>query len=426
MTSTGRRGTESTETGRGLEEELDRAALSSGISTAAAARSIGSWRTAARRRADTVILLGDVIDRGPDSRGVLQRIVELEQTCATHLILENHEEMLLSALHGYQTQGVAAARRPGDARVLRRPVQRHPRRPSGAPARRPPVVEGPHERSVSTPTSSPACRWPSRRATGFAGRSSPAASPAPLRQADRLRPHDLPRRSPLRPQRLGLPRHAGLPRRVPDVPGRPHRRDPSSERSGTLPPRGVPVGPGVACQESRSAVTDMSHASQHRRPTGSRHPGRGVQGAECPLPAGGLSPSRTVEECVSKRGQRAVCPLTNPPGLQSGRSVLRSPQRWYHKGDARCVTRFLMEAPPAARVCVVSLALEPQWPWNDGFELAEPCRQRHGSTGRAHYSATPSLSTIQRTPPGGGSHVPSQNTLCRSVAVGGWSLVETA
>ena len=54
---------------------------------------------------DTVILLGDVIDRGPDSRGVLQHIVELEQTCATHLILGNHEEMLLSALHGYQTQG---------------------------------------------------------------------------------------------------------------------------------------------------------------------------------------------------------------------------------------------------------------------------------------------------------------------------------
>ncbi len=52
--------------------------------------------------ADTVVLLGDVVDRGPDSRGVKQRIIELREECATHLILGNHEEMFLSALDGFE------------------------------------------------------------------------------------------------------------------------------------------------------------------------------------------------------------------------------------------------------------------------------------------------------------------------------------
>lgn len=53
--------------------------------------------------ADTVVLLGDVIDRGPDSRGVLQTIIDLGSACTTHLILGNHEEMFLNALNGFET-----------------------------------------------------------------------------------------------------------------------------------------------------------------------------------------------------------------------------------------------------------------------------------------------------------------------------------
>ena len=53
--------------------------------------------------ADTVVFLGDAIDRGPDSRGVLQTILDLGGVCTTHLILGNHEEMFLNALEGIGT-----------------------------------------------------------------------------------------------------------------------------------------------------------------------------------------------------------------------------------------------------------------------------------------------------------------------------------
>jgi len=42
-----------------------------------------------------------------------------------------------------------------------------------------------------------------------------------------------------------------------------------------------------------------------------------MQGGDALLPAGGLAVERCLKEDVSKRGQRAVCPLTNPWGLQS-------------------------------------------------------------------------------------------------------------
>ncbi len=51
------------------------------------------------------------------------------------------------------------------------------------------------------------------------------------------------------------------------------------------------------------------------------------------LPAGGLAVGRCLKECVSKRGQRAGCPLTNPRGFQGERA---SPQRRFHKGGVRC------------------------------------------------------------------------------------------
>ena len=50
---------------------------------------------------DTVVALGDYIDRGPDSRGVLDRLLLLAGHCRLVPILGNHDEMLLSILAGH-------------------------------------------------------------------------------------------------------------------------------------------------------------------------------------------------------------------------------------------------------------------------------------------------------------------------------------
>lgn len=47
---------------------------------------------------DHLILLGDVIDRGPDSRRVVQTLMDTSRFCRLDLILGNHEQMLLDAL----------------------------------------------------------------------------------------------------------------------------------------------------------------------------------------------------------------------------------------------------------------------------------------------------------------------------------------
>ncbi|NBC36761.1 serine/threonine protein phosphatase [Novosphingobium sp. FSY-8] len=53
---------------------------------------------AARGPADTqVILLGDLIDRGPDSAGVLALAQEWQARRPVHILMGNHEEMLLHA-----------------------------------------------------------------------------------------------------------------------------------------------------------------------------------------------------------------------------------------------------------------------------------------------------------------------------------------
>ena len=46
---------------------------------------------------DTIIPLGDVIDRGPDSRGAIDMLIELSGRCHLVPLLGNHEEMLLTA-----------------------------------------------------------------------------------------------------------------------------------------------------------------------------------------------------------------------------------------------------------------------------------------------------------------------------------------
>ena len=47
---------------------------------------------------DTVIFLGDVLDRGEDSKGVLDTIIQYQSICQVILIQGNHEEMMLGAV----------------------------------------------------------------------------------------------------------------------------------------------------------------------------------------------------------------------------------------------------------------------------------------------------------------------------------------
>jgi serine/threonine protein phosphatase 1 len=54
---------------------------------------------------ETLFLLGDYLDRGPDSAGVLDLIFSLqEKGCLVHPILGNHEQMLLDALESREAE----------------------------------------------------------------------------------------------------------------------------------------------------------------------------------------------------------------------------------------------------------------------------------------------------------------------------------
>src|SRR5437868_5510570 len=46
---------------------------------------------------DTLIFLGDYVDRGPDSRGVIERVLQLKQTHECLFLKGNHELMMLRA-----------------------------------------------------------------------------------------------------------------------------------------------------------------------------------------------------------------------------------------------------------------------------------------------------------------------------------------
>ncbi len=48
---------------------------------------------------DTVIPLGDYVNRGPDARGVIQMLIELGKQCRVFPILGNHDEMMRDARH---------------------------------------------------------------------------------------------------------------------------------------------------------------------------------------------------------------------------------------------------------------------------------------------------------------------------------------
>lgn len=49
---------------------------------------------------DTIVTLGDYINRGPDSRGVLERLIDLGRLCHHVPLLGNHDQMLLEARSG--------------------------------------------------------------------------------------------------------------------------------------------------------------------------------------------------------------------------------------------------------------------------------------------------------------------------------------
>jgi serine/threonine protein phosphatase 1 len=49
---------------------------------------------------DTLVVLGDVVDRGPGTKQAIDRLLELDCVCCVVFILGNHEEMLFDALAG--------------------------------------------------------------------------------------------------------------------------------------------------------------------------------------------------------------------------------------------------------------------------------------------------------------------------------------
>jgi serine/threonine protein phosphatase 1 len=62
------------------------------------ARALAALIEAIRPTADdTIVPLGDYIDRGPDSKGVIDQLLALGQCCRLVPILGNHEEMLMAA-----------------------------------------------------------------------------------------------------------------------------------------------------------------------------------------------------------------------------------------------------------------------------------------------------------------------------------------
>lgn len=49
---------------------------------------------------DVFVFLGDFVDRGPDTKGVVDEVIALSEKCTVYSILGNHEEMILGAFAG--------------------------------------------------------------------------------------------------------------------------------------------------------------------------------------------------------------------------------------------------------------------------------------------------------------------------------------
>ncbi len=66
---------------------------------------------------DTVVTLGDYVDRGPDSAGVINRLIELDRQCRLIPLVGNHECMFLHGLHIF-AKDPAAFHKPWDFHEL--------------------------------------------------------------------------------------------------------------------------------------------------------------------------------------------------------------------------------------------------------------------------------------------------------------------
>ena len=64
-------------------------------------------KTIRPRPEDRIVTLGDYINRGPDSRGVIERLIELKDRCRLVPLLGNHDQMLLEARSGISPNDVA-------------------------------------------------------------------------------------------------------------------------------------------------------------------------------------------------------------------------------------------------------------------------------------------------------------------------------
>ena len=49
-------------------------------------------------RDDLVVTLGDYVDRGPNTRGVINQLIELSRRCEYIALIGNHEAMMLDAI----------------------------------------------------------------------------------------------------------------------------------------------------------------------------------------------------------------------------------------------------------------------------------------------------------------------------------------
>jgi serine/threonine protein phosphatase 1 len=49
---------------------------------------------------DTIVTLGDYVDRGPDSRGVIERLLAVGRECRLVPLMGNHDEMMIAICNG--------------------------------------------------------------------------------------------------------------------------------------------------------------------------------------------------------------------------------------------------------------------------------------------------------------------------------------
>ncbi|MFO0944025.1 MAG: metallophosphoesterase family protein [Pirellulales bacterium] len=56
------------------------------------------WEAISPTAEDTIVTLGDYVDRGPDSKGVIDLLIEYAKQCKLVAIQGNHEEMMLNVL----------------------------------------------------------------------------------------------------------------------------------------------------------------------------------------------------------------------------------------------------------------------------------------------------------------------------------------